>query len=171
LAEARRDPWGDLTGSEVDPVDRPDRLDASHRAGEEDLAGAEQVVAGQAFLVRLDSSGASDRDRLLASDAGKDPPVGRWGREVAVANREEISPRGLEHGAVAVEQQRHVPGWDVGFGAFQKDTIGPLVGSEPTLRHNAVEGDTASPGREYQGGIDLGRRDPCRKSPIVRGHS
>lgn len=48
LSQLRSDAGANRVGAgELDPVDRPNRLDAAHRAGEEDLFGSDQIADAQ----------------------------------------------------------------------------------------------------------------------------
>jgi hypothetical protein len=84
-----------------------------------------------------------ERDRLLdgvrplgkqprARDAGKDAPVVRRRDEALAAPDPDVRVRGLEHLAVAVDQQRHDsdPARRPCGERVEQATVGPLVGPE-----------------------------------------
>jgi hypothetical protein len=80
-------------------------LDPPHRARQEDLTTA-KAQQGQRFLANLDADAAGGLDRSPASDAGQDATVGRGRAQPVVADGEEAGARGLEGGAILIDEQR-----------------------------------------------------------------
>jgi hypothetical protein len=146
-----------------------DRLDAAHRAGEENFAAAE-IVERQLLLTCLDPLGSGDLDRLLTGDAGQDPPVGWRCREPALPGAKDAPARGLEHGAIGVEEQGQLC-WRCCRGAFEQPPVRPLVVAEATGDDEAAQRGASLRRWEDLVGLDLGRGDPRDQGPVNPGRN
>jgi hypothetical protein len=119
--------------------------------------------------VDLDAELARHADRALARDAGKDPSVvGRRDQRVA-AECEDVRPLGLEHAAVAVDDE-----WDLTVegarGRLEQPAVRPLVATEPAVHRDRRERDAGLGRREDRGRVDVrGGRRQIERSALVGG--